>query len=292
MTPSTQGDRAHAAGLIANIGLAAGKLAVGWGAGSQALLADAANSVGDIAATAVGWLAFRFAQRPADDDHHYGHGNVESLAGLGVGLGIAATGLGITWSAIEVLRVGSPEAPGLAAAGAAAVTLVTKAALAVYVSRVGSALGSPTLLASAADHRADVLASAAVGAAVLGARAGFPWLDPATGAALGLWIVWLAVPTIRDNLGVLLDEAQPEVAEGVRAIVCADPDVRAMTEVRVHPLGASTSVQIVIEVDPGLTVAQADTIRGRLLQALREHDPHILHVAVVVHAHGPRRPQL
>ena len=80
------------AALLVNIGLAALKFTVGSMANSRALIADAFNSAGDVVATLVAWLAFRYAMKPPDDDHHYGHANAEALAGLLIGGMLCATG--------------------------------------------------------------------------------------------------------------------------------------------------------------------------------------------------------
>ena len=109
------GARANLVGLLTNVGLTVLKLVVGVGAGSDALLADAFNSAGDILATAIGAVGYRLAQSPADEDHHYGHGNAESVAGLIIGAMLFGTGLFIALDGGVALWRDESKVPAMSA---------------------------------------------------------------------------------------------------------------------------------------------------------------------------------
>ncbi|MBK9129678.1 MAG: cation transporter, partial [Phycisphaerales bacterium] len=178
--------------LLTNIALAILKFSVGLVAGSRALLADAFNSAGDVVATLVAWVAFRIGRAPADEDHHYGHDNAEALAGLLVGGMLCATGAFICIEGVlawfEAPRQKPPE---LLALWAALITAVVKEVLYRASIRVGRATHSPTLMASARDHRADVLTSLVAAAGVVLARYGYPAFDDAAGGVIGVYIFFL-----------------------------------------------------------------------------------------------------
>ncbi|MHC5065773.1 MAG: cation diffusion facilitator family transporter [Planctomycetota bacterium] len=112
------------AALLTNIGLAVLKFTVGTIASSRALIADAFNSAGDVFATFVAWVAFRYGKMPPDDNHPYGHGNAEALAGLLIGGMLCATGGFICIDAFFFFREQDRGAPEVIAIYAAAVTAV------------------------------------------------------------------------------------------------------------------------------------------------------------------------
>lgn len=276
------GLRANALGLAANILLAVLKLVVGTLAGSTALVADGLNSTGDVLATAIGMFGYRFGQRPADSNHPFGHGNAESVAGLVIGGILLATGVIVTIEGARSLLSGPRPAPESAAVVVALVTAVTKEALFRITSRVGRRLNSPALLASAADHRADVLIALTVAAGIAGSRLGMPWLDPLAAIGVGVWIAWLAVEPIRANLGVLMDESPPGVAEAVAAAASAHPGVRRVDLARVHPLGPYFVVDMEIAVDPELSLREAHAIAHGVEARVRDTVDHVREVRIHV----------
>lgn len=276
------GARAGVIALIVNLALAVGKIGVALLAGSAALLADGINSAGDVVATTVGLVGYRLAQDPPDANHPYGHGNLESVAGLVIGGMLLATGGFIVFEGARTLLAGPRPPPELMALGAALVTAVVKEALFRYTDAVGTRLNSPSLLASARDHRADVFIAITVAAGVAGARLAVPWLDPLAAMLVGGWIVWLAVRPIRANFGVLMDEAPRDVTEAVRRSAASDPDVRRVDLARVHPLGSYHVVDVEISVDPELSLREAHAIAHRVEERVRGEVEHVREVRIHV----------
>jgi len=261
---------AHAAGLLANIGLAVAKLIVGVAVGSQVLVADGMNSTGDVLATGIGWLGFTLGRRPADDGHPYGHGAFEAAAGLVIGAVLLLTGVLVSVEGLLALTAGAHQAPGSAAVGVAVVTAIVKEALYRYTIHEAERLHSPALRASARDHRADVGLALTVGAAVLGARWGAPWIDPLAAVLVGLWIVWMSWEPLRTNLGVLLDESPPGVADEVATVAASVEGVIEVVRVRVHTLGPTHSADVEIAVDGGWTVTAAHDVAHAVEDAVVE----------------------
>lgn len=250
--------------LLTNIGLAILKFTVGMLAGSRALVADAFNSAGDVLATFVAWVAFRIGQVPADDDHHYGHENAESLAGLVLGGMLCATGGFICMEGVRAwLSDERPHPPESMALWAAAATGVVKAALYRASIRVGRQTHSPTLLASARDHRADVVTSAVAFAGILTARLGYPGLDDTAGGVIGIYIFWLGIAPVRANVRVLMGGAPPQIGSEAALHAARAEGVRAVGNVQVLPMGGRYQVDMVICVDPTLTVVQGHDVAHR-----------------------------
>lgn len=283
---SDPGTRANAVGLVANVLLALAKFTLGTLAGSTAVVADGFNSAGDIFATAIGWAGYRVAQAPPDDNHPYGHGNFESVAGLVVGAILVVTGAFVSVEGLRGLFAGPSEPPELLALWVALATAGVKEVLYRYVSTVGRRLNAPSLLASARDHRADVFVAVTVVGGVLGARLGWPWLDPAAAAVVGAYIAWMGWEPVRHNIGVLLDEAPADVVAEVRAAAGEVDGVRGVDNVRVHPLGSHYYVDLEIAVDGALSVHQGHELAHAVERRILDEVDHVRDVTVHVNPVG------
>ncbi|HHI79463.1 MAG TPA: cation transporter [Planctomycetes bacterium] len=282
------GVRANQIGLAANILLTLLKFTIGTLAGSAALVADGFNSAGDIFATIVAYLGYNYARKPPDEDHHYGHGNAESVAGLIVGVLLMATGLFISLEGLMVLLGEHREPPDVPALYVAGFTILVKELLFRYVSKVGKKLNSPSLLASARDHRADVFVGITVFAGIFASRFNMPFLDPLAAVVIGLYIAWMAVDPVRTNVGILMDKAPPHLKEEIRKVVKGNPDVREVDQIRVHPLGSYYVVDFEVYLDGSLSLHAAHDIAHELEDRIQSQFEFIRDVHVHVNPTGPR----
>jgi len=267
--------------VLVNAALAVMKFSVGTIAGSRALVDDAFNSTGDVVTTCIAYFAFRYGLKPPDADHHYGHGNAEALAGLLIGATICATGIFIC--ADGVLGAFSQhEAPQALALWGAGVTAVVKEFLCRISLRVGKRTNSPTLLASARDHRADVFAALIVFVGVALARLGWPMFDPIAGVAIGLYIFFLGHAPLHSNLAILMHQSPPELDRLAAHEAAKVPGVNRVGLVRVQPLGGSLRMDMVLLVDGGLTVAEAHEIAHEAEKTVMRAVQHVKEVHVHV----------
>jgi cation diffusion facilitator family transporter len=280
--------RTHRTGVLTNAGLAALKLGIGTVAGSRALVADGVHSLSDVVMNAGAWLGWRFAERPRDADHHYGHGNAEALATAIVGLIVAGVGVGLVWTSFA----GRPSTVGAdwlgaLAVGAELITIVVKFGLARLTERNGREHGSSLLIALARDNRADMLTSALVLLAIVGTIAGLRWLEPVAAIAIGLLIVVEGSRSVWDGVNVLIDRhTHAALTERTRAIARTVPGVEAVDDVRVHPLGTHLRIDMEIAVDGTLDVASGHAIAHAVEAAIQAEYPRIREVAVHV---GPAK---
>lgn len=270
-----QAKTAHLIALGLNVALALSKLVVGFLAGSEALIADGFNSAGDVFATGIGLAGFLYASKPADDDHHFGHGNAENVAGLVIGGVLLATGAFIFLRGILAVFEGRTEPPAQLALWVAGATAVIKEGLYRYATHVGRATNSPSLLASARDHRADVMVALTVFAGVLAARTGMPTLDPLAATLVGGYVAYLSIEPIRSNIATLMDQAPPELRERVRDLVSEDADVISVERVRIHPLGSYYMVDLDVVVSGSFTLEAAHDIAHRVADRIRNGIEHV-----------------
>jgi cation diffusion facilitator family transporter len=277
-----RGSLANVLAILANALLMVAKFVVGWMAGSAALTADGFNSAGDVVATAAVFASFLYARKPPDEDHNYGHGNAESVAGLLVGGLLFATGLFIFIEGSMAFLEPRELAPGTLALWVAAATMLIKELLYRFTVQVGRELNSPSLLASARDHRADVLVGMTVFAGILGARSGWLWLDPLAAVLVGLYIAWMAIEPVLDNMHILMDRAPPGMSEPIIAVIEEDVDVCCCEQLRIHPIGSYFNIDADICVDGDLPLREADDIAHRVEDAIKERIDHVRTVTVHV----------
>lgn len=275
--------RTHQLGVGTNAGLAALKLSVGGLAGSQALVADGLHSLSDVAMNIGAWLGWRWASRPPDREHHYGHGNGEALTSLIVGLTIVAAGAGVIWASIRGESRVSADLFGAAAVATGLVSVVTKLVLARVTARRGREFDSSILVAVARDNAADVLTSGLIVVAIVGAILGLRGLEPAAAITIGLLIGWQGLRSAREGLGVLMLRAPDhELTALIGEVAAKVPGVLTVDQLRVHPLGTHLRAELEISVAGQLPVAEGHAIAHAVGDAVVAECRRVEEVAVHV----------
>ena len=254
-------------------------------------VADGYNSAGDVVATGIALVGYRYARKPPDADHHYGHGNAESVAGLAIGGILLATGVFIAIDGTLTLCGGAYRTPGLPAVWAAIATAVIKEGLYRYTIRAGRRLRSPALLASARDHRADVFVALTVVGGLVGSHFDMPWLDPATAIVVGIYVASMAIEPLQSNLAVLMDSAPPELRDALRAAALEVPEVRDVPSVRVHPVGANFRADLEVCLDAELNLRDAHAIAHAVSDHLVAGEAAVVEVLVHVNPAPGATPQ-
>ncbi|MDD5647020.1 MAG: cation diffusion facilitator family transporter, partial [Candidatus Bipolaricaulis sp.] len=193
-----------ALGLCTNIVLALIKTTIGILGHSQALLADGINSTSDVVYYSVVALFMRMARKPPDEEHPYGHRQLESIAALVVGAFVITTAIAIFWDSVNStfdLLSGIEVAPVVAWASlfVAVGTVLVKIVLTVYTYRVARRTGNVAMSALAADHRNDVLSAGAASVGILLGRLGYAWVDPFAGAVVALFVLRTGIGIVRDT---------------------------------------------------------------------------------------------
>lgn len=242
--------------IVCNLLLCMGKGTVGLVSGSVSIVADAVNNLSDASSNVVSLLGFKLASRPADEDHPYGHGRYEYLAGLVVAVLVCAIGINLVGSSVE--KIMSPESTefGPAVVIVLVGSMAVKLWMATFNRRLGRAISSETLEATAVDSRNDVIATAAVlASAVVSQLVGID-LDGWAGLAVGGFILWSGVQLIREAVSPLLGKVpDPAYVEHIRDKIMSYPGVLGTHDLMVHDYGpgrqfASAHVEMAAEGDP------------------------------------------
>ncbi|MBI5758417.1 MAG: cation transporter [Planctomycetales bacterium] len=250
-------------GLAVNLCLGIVKLVGGLVGQSFALISDAVNSLGDVVTSLAVLFALRVAQRPADDEHPYGHTRAEAIAGSNLALLVIVSALLVGWEAVQ--RIAVPhDLPPVWTLWIAAANVLIKEGLYRYKREVGRRTGSSALMANAWDHRSDAFCSLAVLIGLGIVRWGGPaWIgaDEASALVVVAVIVWSGTKMFHSNSSELMDsQADVQLVHEIRKTAEAVPQVRAVEKLRVRKSGLEYFADIHIEVDAQLTVAEGHRI--------------------------------
>ncbi len=274
---------------VAAFGLVFGKVIVGWQTGSLAILSEAAHSTLDLIATVLTLFAVRVADRPADREHHYGHGKVESLSALVETSLLILTCAWIIWEALQRLLVASVEVePSWAAFGVVLASILIDLSRSRALARVAAATGSQALEADALNFRTDVWSSCTVlvglAAVWIGRQWHIPWLrsaDAAAAIAVAIIVLIIAARLGRRAVDTLLDRAPLDVVERVRAAITSVPGVRGPSRLRVRTAGAHLFVDAVVALGRGSSLESAHDVVSEVEARIREVAPD---ASIVIHA--------
>jgi len=271
-------------GSLVDFLLGVAKIIVGWFAHSQALIADGVHSLSDLATDFLVLYAAKHAHRAADEDHPYGHGRIETLATVGLGIALIGIALGIGYDAMR--RMNSPDLlldPGWIALGVAALSVVSKEVIYQYTRNAAKRLRSNMLMANAWHSRSDAISSIVVVIGVAGAMMGYTYLDSVAAIAVAVMISKIGFELVLDSTKELIDTAlEPEVTDAIRREVFNIDGVRALHMLRSRRSGSDALVDLHIQVDPRISVSEGhqigDTVRRQLLERIEEVTDVTVHI--------------
>jgi len=278
-------------GLGVNLVLAAAKLAAGVLGHSYALIADALESLTDVAASLITSAGIRYGSRPPDAEHPYGHGRAESLAALVVCVMLLGAGVWIAVAAVHEIRT-----PHHAPAPWTLIVLLAVVAVKETVFRImhGAArrTGSTAVHTDAWHNRADAITSAAAAVGITVALIGGPGWESADdwaallAAAIVLYNAWslLAQPWHE-----LMDRQDPELLGRVREAAMGVPGVIDVEKVLARKSGPQVHVDMHLHVDPEMSVREAHEITGKVKSAVRKGVPGV--VDVLIHVEPANEPK-
>jgi cation diffusion facilitator family transporter len=251
------------------------KGAVGLATGSLAILSEAGHSLLDFVATVMTYFAVRVSGKPADAEHHYGHGKIESVTALGeTGLLFVLSAL-VIWEAVSRLS-GGHGAPVAATPWAFAVivlSIVVDFVRARALYRVAAETSSEALEADALHFGSDMWSSAAVLAGLVLITLGYPWADSVAAIVVAVFICIAGWRLGRRTIDTLTDTAPAGAAEKITAIAAHVPGVVAVERVRVRPAGATLFVDIDVAVSRTLPLDRVTAIKSRIEAAVRGEFP-------------------
>ncbi len=272
--------------ILINLLLSAIKLLAGIIGHSAAMISDAVNSLSDVASTVVVLFGVKAANPKADKEHPYGHERFECVAAILLAGMLGLTGGGIGLSSLRTILAGQYAAltiPSLLPLGAAVISIGVKIGMYQYTKMVAQKINSTALLASALDHRSDVLSSVGSLLGIAGARMGFAVVDPIAGAVISLLIVKSAYQVFTDAVGKMTDRAcDDKTVEEMRALILSHQNVLSIDVLRTRLFGDKIYVDVEIGVDGSISLSDSHDIAHSVHDALESHFPNIKHCMIHV----------
>jgi cation diffusion facilitator family transporter len=261
------------ASIAASALLACAKLAAGLWSGSLSLLSEAGHGAVDTGATILTYFAVREANKPADAEHHYGHGKFEALAAL------TETGLlfGLALFVVEeaARRLGEPapvdaDWPVFAVLG---VSILVDFVRSRQLSKVADAEGSDALAADALHFASDLISSILVAVGLAATRLGFVHGDALAAFGVALFIAVAGFRLGRRTIETLLDAAPRELVPQFQKVIGEVPGVIALDTLRLRTVGQRVIGEASIAVSRSLRVEQAARIKDAVAAAIEAHSP-------------------
>jgi cation diffusion facilitator family transporter len=270
---ATEKEQVALSSILASAGLTAAKAAVGLASGSLAILSEAGHSLLDLLATVMTYFAVRVSDKPADEEHHYGHGKFESVAALGETALLFLLSVVVLWEAGHRLIGGQGHAieASLIAFAVVIGSIVVDFFRARALTRVAKQTASEALEADALHFSSDMWSSAAVLLGLGGVALGFEWADSLAAVIVAVFICVAGWRLGKRTIDTLTDMAPSGLAQDLRRLVGAVAGVVSVERVRARKVGAISFVDIDVAASRTLPLDRVAAIKEDIARRVRDN---------------------
>ena len=288
MTSELAGRRIAIISMLVSAGLATAKITIGLMASSTATVSDGIESAGDVLASGLVLLGLVIAAKPPDAEHPYGHGRLETLSALAVGMLLSATGVLIAFESLHLARE-ARHAPAFFAVWPLVASIVIKSILSASKRAYGRKIQSSGLIADAWNDTVDILsgitALAGLGLTLLN-PVKFAPADHIGGSLVGLIVIFLGVRVVHDTVVQLMDTMpDPEAMDRIRYVGLSVPGVLGIEKCFARKTGLKWHVDLHLEVDPAMSVYDSHEIATQVKEKIRAEVDWVADVLVHVEPH-------
>lgn len=256
--------------ILAYVFLSAVKLIAGFIGNSDALRADGLNNLTDVIASVTVLIGLRFAQKPADENHKYGHTRAETIASLIAAMIMFIVGIQVIVDAFKNFTSPMESTPELFTAFVALFGAVFMYFVYRYNRKLSKKLESKALYAAAQDNRSDALVSIGAVIGIVGSYLGFARLDSIVAAIVGLIICHTAWGIFKEAVHDLTDGFDAEKLKEIEEEIKNTPGVTLVKDLKARVSGNQTTVDAIIFVKSTLTIIEGHNITDKIEQRLRE----------------------
>lgn len=257
------------------IALLLGKTVAWWLSDSLAMLSSLTDSFFDVVTSVINMMALRYALKPADDEHRFGHTSIEDIAGLAQFAFIGAAMLMIVLQSFERLANPQPMQHETVGIIVSIVAMVATTILVTFQTIVAKRSGSLIIASDRMHYVGDIAFNLGVLLAlVLTANFGITWADPAMAILIALVILWSTRSIGIRAFNNLMDREMPDEEKiRIEQIVRRVSEIRGVHNVKTRYSGTKPFIQMHIDLEPTLSFAEAHAITDRLEKALLENFP-------------------
>ncbi len=256
-------------------------IAVGQYTNSIGLISDGIDSIGDAGVSFIVWFGLRVSKRAPDHRFHFGYYRVENLAAMGVAMLMVVISAAIFYNAYQ--RLINPEELHLPLLGVLVLLGAgfTSMGLAIAKNRIAKKSNLLSLKADAKNSIKDFSASFIVLGGVLLSVLGFPWGDPLGAIVVGIFILYVAVTTIKESSLILLDAFKStELVEDIAGIVGKNRKLE-LRDIKLRQSGPFITGKIVVGVKPGMSIREFHKIKEKIERDIMEEFEGVKEVAIV-----------
>ncbi|MDP3788865.1 MAG: cation diffusion facilitator family transporter [Candidatus Omnitrophota bacterium] len=245
---------------------------------SNAMIADAFDTLGDVMTSTGMIVGFRIAKQPPDDHHPYGHGRAESIIAKLLAIFLLLLGLKVAYNSLHAIYDGvmlsKTYTPGMIALVAAVVSIVGKLGLFQYLRALNNGLSSTSIMVYTWNILADVFSSLIAFIGIAGARMGMPLLDPIAAFILSLFIIKTGFEGFHRAYDELMDAApSEEIMDRIREATLLSKSVKAIQGVKVRKMGLDLIIDMTIDVDKDISVEDGHKITEQITKNIMDKIP-------------------
>jgi len=288
VNPELAGRRIAITSMLVSAGLAAAKITIGLHASSTATVSDGIESAGDVLASGLVLLGLIIAAKPPDAEHPYGHGRLETLSALAVGMLLAATGVLIAFESLH-LSDNAARPPASYAVWPLVASIVIKSIMSAFKRHYGRKIQSSGLIADAWNDTVDILSGSTallgLGLTLLSPDK-FSAADRIGGSAVGIIVIFVGIRVVHDTVVQLMDTMpDPEAMDRIRATGLAVPGVLGIEKCFARKTGLKWHVDLHLEVEPAMSVFESHEIATHVREKIRAEVDWVADVLVHVEPH-------
>lgn len=263
-------------GMVGNVFLLVIKGFVGFASGSQAMIADAFNSAGDIFSSIMTFIGNGIASKPRDNDHNLGHGKAEYIYSMFISIAMGLMSLKVIKNSIVALIKGEKFQFSIWLIIVCTITIIVKVGLYLYASRTYKKHKSLLLKANAKDHRNDCFVTALNLMACLLSLKGIYFVDSVIGIAISVWIFIVALKIFLESYDVLMDKSIDDVTrDKVYNIIARHKEIKRVNHFNSTPVGYRYQISFTIFVDGNLSTFDSHEIANNLEKEIDKEIPEI-----------------
>jgi cation diffusion facilitator family transporter len=245
MNREKAGNSANKNAIIGNIILTILNFVIGSLAGSTALVAEAANNLGDCLSTAISWFAFRIGNRKPDEEHPYGYGRIEPLMSIFIALLLFYVSYGILTDAYsKFITVGSLTAPNWISAVMALIAAVICFYMSKNLTKTGIKINSQLLIAQGNEKMTDVYVSITIFCGIVGAHLGYPILDPILAVVIAALVIKVGFEMFLENIENLLGHVPKGLTDKIMKVALSVNEVRDVRNLKINTVGPTNSCEL------------------------------------------------
>lgn len=259
-------------GIICNFFLLSIKFIVGIIFKSQGLIADALNSFGDVFSSIITFVGGKISEKPADEDHEFGHGKAEFVASFLIGIFMVMVSIETLSSGIKSIIYNEIFTFSWLLIVVPIITIIIKGVLYFYCLTKSKKYNSLLILSNAKDHRNDIILSLGVIVGVVSGYFGYYFVDGLVGIAISGVIIVTGVTIVKEAYDVLIDKCiDIEIVNDMKKSIEQTEGVNHLDSIKSKPTGNLHMLVVKVSVDPNMTVKESHKIAGAIRENLRKY---------------------